>query len=540
MQSATLRRYQTLHTWVGLMAGWALFIAFFAGSITVFHDELHGWQDPRRSHSAAAMPVDGAAVDRFIPALVRAHPAAAADVYVNLPTEHEPGLTAYWLEQGTWRTTTDAKLAAGRTAPEDIALEPTRGELANFINDLHYALGFPDVGIYFMGAVSVLYGLALVSGVLLHLPRLKKDLLAVRHGRNLKRFWMDVHNVLGLFSLPFHLIFAMTAPLLCLGMVLAMVFNTLAFDGKLLDAVPRITTAAGTTAAAGRPAPLLPATQVLAAARNATGADFTPRSIHFQHIGDARAVAELRGRSTRALGDYGSLAIRAAAGQADSGRLLGNQTANARDANHAIYSVVYGLHFATYGDVALRLAYFVMGMAGAFVFYSGNLLWIESRRKQRKPAQPRVHRLLAQATVGICIGCCAGVMATFPAALLWPERAVTLTYYPVFLGALAWSLLRPPARGAVELLCAAACFALLAPLTNAIVTGDHLLRTVLNGQWNIAGFDLGALALACGLIALARATQRRARHGAPDSVWALPPQAAGQACGQGADTVGQP
>ncbi len=28
--------------------------------------------------------------------------------------------------------------------------------------------------------------LVLVSGVLLHLPRLKKDLLAVRHGRNLK------------------------------------------------------------------------------------------------------------------------------------------------------------------------------------------------------------------------------------------------------------------------------------------------------------------------------------------------------------------
>ncbi len=42
-----------------------------------------------------------------------------------------------------------------------------------------------------MGVISVLYGLALVSGVLLHLPRLKKDLFAVRPGRNLKRFWMD-------------------------------------------------------------------------------------------------------------------------------------------------------------------------------------------------------------------------------------------------------------------------------------------------------------------------------------------------------------
>lgn len=76
MKSATLRLYQTLHTWVGLMAGWALFIAFFAGSITVFHDELHAWQDRWRGHSAAAVPVDAAAVDRFISALVRAHPSA--------------------------------------------------------------------------------------------------------------------------------------------------------------------------------------------------------------------------------------------------------------------------------------------------------------------------------------------------------------------------------------------------------------------------------------------------------------------------------
>ncbi|QHB56472.1 PepSY domain-containing protein (plasmid) [Ralstonia solanacearum] len=539
MKSATLRLYQTLHTWVGLMAGWALFIAFFAGAITVFHDELRAWQDPRRSQPAVTVPADGAAIDRFVSALVRAHPAAAAYVRVNLPTRHAPDFTAYWQEQGTWHATTGAKLAAGRTAPADIAFEPTRGQLANFINDLHYALGFSDIGIYFMGAVSVLYGLALVSGVLLHLPRMKKDLLAVRHGRNLKRFWMDMHNVLGLFSLPFHLIFAMTAPLLCLGMVLATLFNTLAFDGKLLDAMPRIMTAADTVAAAGRPAPLLPATQLLAAARAAAGPGFTPTSIRFQHIGDAHAVAEWRGSSARALGDYGWLAVRAAAGQADSGRLLGNQTADARDANHAVFSVVYGLHFATYGDVALRLAYFVMGVAGAFVFYSGNLLWIESRRKQRKPTQPRVHRRLAQATVGICIGCCAGVMAMFPAALLWPERAVTLTYYPVFLGALAWALLRPPARGAVELLGAAAGFALLAPITNAIVTGNHLLRTVMNGQWNIAGFDLGALALACGFIALARATWRRARHGTPDSVWALPPQTTRQSCQPGPDTVGQ-
>ncbi|WP_439894380.1 PepSY-associated TM helix domain-containing protein (plasmid) [Ralstonia sp. 25C] len=526
MKAATLRLYQTLHTWVGLMAGWALFIAFFAGAITVFHEELHAWQNPLRAHhggAAASITIASADIDHFVGALVRTHPAAAASAYVILPNEGEPDFSAYWQNsKGDWQMTTGTNLAAGKTSPKDLSIEPMQGELANFLNRLHYSLGLETPGMYFMGAISVLYGVALISGVLLHLPRLKKDLLAVRPGRNLKRFWMDMHNVLGLFSLPFHLIFAITAPVLCLSVVLMAVFNTVALNGKLFDAVPRVTTAAGTVAAANRAAPVLSAESLLARAREATDTNFIVKSIHYQHIGDANAVAEVRGSSTRAVGDYGSVAIRAAASQPDSGKVIGNQTSDARDTNHAIYSLVYGLHFGTYGDVALRLAYLVMGLAGAFVFYSGNLLWIESRRKQRLADQPRVHQLLARATVGVCIGCCVGVMATFPAALLWPGQSVGVTYYTVFLAAMAWAMLRPPARGAVELLSTAAVAALLAPITNAVVTGDHLLRTMARGDWMVAGFDLGALALACGFIGLARATLRRARSGAPDSVWAMP------------------
>ena len=46
LKSATLRTYTTLHTWVGLVAGFALFVAFYAGAITVFHHELQFWQSP--------------------------------------------------------------------------------------------------------------------------------------------------------------------------------------------------------------------------------------------------------------------------------------------------------------------------------------------------------------------------------------------------------------------------------------------------------------------------------------------------------------
>ena len=42
--SQTLRTFTTLHTWVGLVAGFGLFVAFYAGALTLFHHDLPLWQ----------------------------------------------------------------------------------------------------------------------------------------------------------------------------------------------------------------------------------------------------------------------------------------------------------------------------------------------------------------------------------------------------------------------------------------------------------------------------------------------------------------
>lgn len=532
MKPNTLRLYQTLHTWVGLMAGWALFIAFFAGAITVFHHELHVWQNPARleGRHATEVHVDGPAVDAFVQKLVAVHPDAAASVYVSLPSKEEPDFNAYWQDKtGAWHTMNGTALNGDAAAQRDTSLDRVAGELSAFLNSLHYSLGLGLNGTYFMGIISVLYGLALVSGVLLHLPRLKKDLFAVRPGRNLKRFWMDAHNVVGLFSLPFHMVFAVTGAFLCLSLVMVMVFNLLTFNGKLMEQVPTAIAATPEMTAAGRPSPTMPAAQLLAIAREHGGERFTPEAIRFQRYGDANAVAEVRGDSERALGNGGSVGIHAAANEPNAGKLIANQTPGARDTNHTLYSGVFALHYGTYGNLPVRIVYLLAGLAGAFLFYSGNLLWIESRRKTRQAEQPRVHRLLAQATVGVCIGTCIGVALCFPAALLWPERAVSYVFWPVFLLAVGWSLVRPPVRAAVELLYVAALASLTVPLANALLTGDHFIVAALHGRWGVAGFDIGAIALAVGYVVLARATQRRAHNGPAESVWALRPATSEQA-----------
>src|SRR5690606_33432158 len=86
--------------------------------------------------------------------------------------------------------------------------------VAQFIDVLHQQVGLPfshAVAMPIMGAIALLYAIAIVSGIVVLLPSLVSDLFAMRVGRNVKRMWLDLHNVLGVMSLPFHLVMALTS-----------------------------------------------------------------------------------------------------------------------------------------------------------------------------------------------------------------------------------------------------------------------------------------------------------------------------------------
>jgi hypothetical protein len=176
--------------------------------------------------------------------------------------------------------------------------------------------------------------------------------------------------------------------------------------------------------------------------------------------------------------------------------------------------------------------YFLLGLGGAFLFYSGNLLWVESRRRRRQAEQGRSSQVMARATVGVCIGVCVAISAAAVAAQLLPWLGLDAAAgerWACFAGwalCLLWAGLRPPARAARELLWLAAIVTALAPLAHGLATGWWFWRSAAAGHGALAAVDLGALALAIGFAALARATARRARDGERNSVWALPEAAA--------------
>ncbi|WP_130618818.1 PepSY-associated TM helix domain-containing protein [Dyella amyloliquefaciens] len=515
MKSSTLRTYQTVHTWTGLLAGFALFIAFYAGALTVFRDDIAAWQNPPwRSATDAGVPVD-VLVDK----LLEKHPAAREDFGIVLPTDSSHAAYAYWVEKGETRFATASQMDAPTT-------EAAGNELADFVYALHDSLGLPVVGLYLMGIVSVLYGLALVSGILIHLPQLVSDFFAMRVGRNLKRLWQDAHNAIGVLSLPFHVIFAVTGALFCLFTITLAALNTVAFDGKLFDAFAKATQTTPAVVASGTPASMLSANVLMERARaqalTSGVTSFEPDYLHFAQYGDRNAVAEVRGLSQHTLGTFGTVAM-----AAHDGSVLETHVGKRYSLNGISYAALFGLHFGSFGGRTVQWLYFILGLAGAFLFYSGNLLWIESRRKRRHLDQPRRTQVMARATIGVCIGSCLAISGAFAATWIAVRLGVEaglpqrIACYGLFLVACGYACVRPIARATVELLWATAALTIVVPLVDLAFNVGDIARAWAPLGWSVLGVDLAGIALGLVFVSFARAAARRARRGDTNSVWAM-------------------
>jgi uncharacterized iron-regulated membrane protein len=507
MKAATLRTYIAVHTWVGLIAGFGLFIAFYAGAVTLFHEELHAWETPLPQVAAPQH-----APQALIDAVLAAHPKAKEVFYLRMPSEFEPQMVLEFDERH-FRFDADGKLEEFHE----------RSQLVDFIYRLHYTAGLPrSWGIYVLGVICILYGLALASGVIIYAPTFFKDLFALRIGKNLKRMWQDAHNAIGILSLPFHLMYAWSSAVLALGLILLAPFQYMVFDGKLLQLVGQDITAAAPPKASGVAAPLAPAWQLMAEVqRAAPGIDV--ETLVYHRAGDANAQLQVYGHvHQKTVADMAAVVLNASSGKVQRVMMPENFSAGTR-----FLRSLQALHFGAFGEVAVKWLYFVLGMAGAFLFYSGNLLWIEARRKRQKLVQPRSGKLMAQATLGVCLGCVAGVSAVFLANKLGPAGQLPLwearSYYALFFACVLWAFARPPARAAHELLMLCAVLTLAVPLAHWYSTGLNPLLALLQGDAVVVGVALVSLLFAIGYWRMARAVLERGRHGDPHSVWSLQP-----------------
>lgn len=524
MRSDIVKMYKDVHTWVGIVSGLFLFIAFYAGAITMFEEPLQRWATPPAEGAISVSLEDAPA---FIEATIAQHPEAAAGYTINLDMGAERSVRMEWTVWPEGR---------GRGAPQEI-YSAVRGDkdvvearragaapVSQFIDTLHQHVGLPfppSISLYVMGVVSLLYAVALVSGVIVLLPSLSKDLFALRLGKNLKRMWLDVHNLLGIFSFPFHIVMALTALIFAFHDPIYDLQDKIAYDGQLSAMFEANETPHDAEVREGEPF-AAPATVV--AILEKSDPDFMLRSLTYRISADGKAQLQAAG----ARDGYGlrGPTFGYAMMHPYTGEPIAYDYMPGRQQGYlATVTSFFALHFGNFGGTPIRWAYFVLGLGGAFLFYSGNILWIETRRKKRRKAgvveQRRDTRILGALTVGVALGCVIGVSLTIAAAKLLPVMggqtlaAHSWIYYAAFLAAIAAAFWLGAARGAVALLTVAAlaCFAI--PFVS--------LLSPLVGGWNHGGasvlVDAVATLAGLALLMMRRSTQRRIAAAPEDSVW---------------------
>jgi uncharacterized iron-regulated membrane protein len=201
----------------------------------------------------------------------------------------------------------------------------------------------------------------------------------------------------------------------------------------------------------------------------------------------------------------------------------------------SIWNVFIAVHEGRFATTVVRWLLFLSGVLGSAMVASGLVLWWVSRQKAREASEnpPRGHRFIEIMNVGGVAGLLLAIAAYFWANRLIPadlgERSgqEILSFFVVWGLAFVHAGIRRHKRAWVEQLSAGAALFLLLPALNGLTGGAHLGRSMLDGHWQVAGFDMTALVFGAMLLFIAYRVRiyvpRSARKSAAEDLSGIAP-----------------
>ncbi|KRW59649.1 PepSY-associated TM helix domain-containing protein [Pseudomonas sp. TTU2014-080ASC] len=193
-----------LHTWAGLIMGWALVAIFLTGTLAMFDKEINVWMQPE----VPAQTVDREQAVTTAINHLRSNHADESAWQVALPSERSPRLAVSAGEQ---------QGGGGGRGNAMTTLDPATGEVikpretagGNFFFRFHYTLHFPrNIGVWVVGFMAMAMLAAIVSGIVIH-KKFFKEFFTFRPNKG-QRSWLDFHNASGVLLLPFHIMITYT------------------------------------------------------------------------------------------------------------------------------------------------------------------------------------------------------------------------------------------------------------------------------------------------------------------------------------------
>ena len=403
----------SLHGWSAVFLGLLLYWVILTGSVVVLAQEINAWANPVPDVAVGELPTK---VDHLI-----------RSVIADQPPEYRDSVSAFIGDSGLmWLFIEGHNADAGEGEPhhlqerfielnpatgevvteydmlrEDQGLEPrvrgdnraeAIGELGEFFVEWHVSLHLPRPwGLLLTGILGLAMLVASITGFLLH-RHLFKELFTLRRFKGGLLKERDAHVVAGTWSLPFAFVLAFTGSFFSLAGSFAIPAVAMVNFGGDQDQLVRELVGVNE---AGKPAvgSLTNLDALLADTRARFG--LTPTSLQLLNSGTDTGVVRVG-----ALPADGDLVPRTFEYDALSGEYLTERPLIGRQASAGATGVglMGPLHFGNFAGLASKIVWLALGLAGAYVSFTGLTLF--TRRREDRTT----YRWLAVANIALGYG----------------------------------------------------------------------------------------------------------------------------------------
>lgn len=477
-----------VHIWTGLLVGWILYAMFLTGTVSYFREELSSYMRPELQRITGQPAAQVA--QNMLDTIVAQDPDSPL-VLMSLPTSRNPLGSAFWRTppgSDASRPAFDRAIFNPETG-QKLTIRDTEG--GDFFFAFHFNLHYmsPLWGRWIAGLSAMFMLIAIVSGVITH-KKIFIDFFTFRWGKG-QRSWLDAHNALSVFGLPFHFMITwsglITLMLLYMPWGMQQLPNML--DRAAVNSEMRFFLPAGQPS--GAPATLVPISDLVQQAEARWGKD-SVGSVQVNLANDSNArVAVARQQAQRISITPQYLLFDGVSGELISAKESSGPAATTQ-------GVLYGLHLGRFADIATRWFYFLVSLAGTAMVGTGLVLWTVKRRsKLADPGKPYfgfalVERLNIASIAGLSVAVTGFLWLNRLLPLDMAQRAVWEVhgFFIIWAGTLLWACLRPAKRAWQELLWLATALLAALPILNMFLTDRHLLASLQNGDWLFASFDL--------------------------------------------------
>jgi uncharacterized iron-regulated membrane protein len=394
-----------VHAWLGVVGSLLLHLMFLAGVFALFRGAIEIWQEPGLHRLDPPISTLDARVEAAL------GPAVADDFWLVLG-EGTPSVERLVVSNADDSAETSLYLVTREGPP----LAEREG-LADFLFHLHYLqLEGASWMRYAGAAMGVLMLAVLVTGVLIQLSRLLRQLHQLRIHKGWRVAWSDLHKVLGVMGLPFQTIYAFTGALILLSPVTVDVHAALAGRAarNRVHSLARFE-AAQPAAPHGEIGASLPLDELIEIARRAVP-ELVIETVNVRGHRRSDGWLVARGRSGRDRLFTASVWVREV-----DGAVLARATNEDANAFKRASSWLTGVHYAHFASPLVKVLLALLALATCATILSGNVLWLARRAD-------RPHRILERLNVGFGAGVLVAFGATFVASRLvslsWQGRVV--------------------------------------------------------------------------------------------------------------------